>query len=124
MLGCIVCVCVGFVRRGSVGVVNPLVRSPCKGCKEEGRRKGEYLGYLHDTGTNPVSVEQTLRVSSDDLKIIKPSNLMCFIETYREGITKISNKICSQKVTDSYESPKDTESARLSLPVCHVVGWP
>ena len=32
-------------------------------------------------------------------KIIKPSNLMCFIETYREGITKISNKICSQKVT-------------------------
>ena len=70
----------------------------CKGCKEEGRRKGEYLGYLHDTGSNPVSVEQTLRVSSD-LKIIKPSNLMCFIETYREGITKISNKICSQKVT-------------------------
>ena len=49
---------------------------------------------------------------------------MCFIETYREGITKISNKICSQKVTDSYESPKDTESARLSLPVCNVVGWP
>ena len=40
----------------------------CKGCKEEGRRKGEYLGYLHDTGSNPVSVEQTLRVSSDDLK--------------------------------------------------------
>ena len=37
----------------------------CKGCKEEGRRKGEYLGYLHDTGSNPVSVEQTLRVSSD-----------------------------------------------------------
>ena len=63
MLGCIVCVCVGFVRRGLVGVVNPLVRSPCKGCKEEGRRKGEYLGYLHDTGSNPVSVEQTLRVS-------------------------------------------------------------
>ena len=59
------CVCVGFVRRGLVGVVNPLVRSPCKGCKEEGRRKGEYLGYLHDTGSNPVSVEQTLRVSSD-----------------------------------------------------------
>ena len=43
---------------------------------------------------------------------------MCFIETYREGITKISNKICSQKVTDSYESPKDTEAARLRLPVC------
>ena len=40
-------------------------RYKCKGCKEEGRRKGEYLGYLHDTGSNPVSVEQTLRVSSD-----------------------------------------------------------
>ena len=54
MLDGIVCVCVGFVRRGLVGVVNPLVRSPCKGCKEEGRRKGEYLGYLHDTGSSPV----------------------------------------------------------------------
>ena len=40
-------------------------RHTCKGCKGEGRRKGEYLGYLHDTGLNPVSVEQTLRVSSD-----------------------------------------------------------
>ena len=37
MLDGIVCVCVGFVRRGLVGVVNPLVRSPCKGCKGEGR---------------------------------------------------------------------------------------
>ena len=44
-------------------IINQIYK--CKGCKEEGRRKGEYLGYLHDTGLNPVSVEQTLRVSSD-----------------------------------------------------------
>ena len=117
MLGCVVFVCVGFVRRGLVGVVNPLVRSPCKGCKEEGRRKGEYLGYLPRYGFESRIGRANLACKFRS-KIIKPSNLMCFIETYREGITKISNKICSQKVTDSYESPKDTESARLRLPVC------
>ena len=50
---------------------------------------------------------------------------MCFIETYREGITKISNKICSQKVTVvATRVPKILKLARLRLPVCHVVGWP
>ena len=29
------------------------------------KKEGWVPGYLHDTGSNPVSVEQTLRVSSD-----------------------------------------------------------
>ena len=95
MLGCIVCVCVGFVRRGLVGVVNPLVRSPCKGCKEEGR-VSTWVPTRY--GFEPRIGRANLACKFRS-KIIKPSNLMCFIETYREGITKISNKICSQKVT-------------------------
>ena len=114
MLDSIVCVCVGFVRRGLVGVVNPLVRSPCKGCKEEGR-VSTWVPTRYGFESRIGRANLACKFRS---KIIKPSNLMCFIETYREGITKISNKICSQKVTDSYESPKDTEAARLRLPVC------
>ena len=92
----------------------------CKGCKEEGR-VSTWVPTRYGFESRIGRANLACKFRS---KIIKPSNLMCFIETYREGITKISNKICSQKVTDSYESPKDTEAARLRLPVCHVVGWP
>ena len=86
----------------------------CKGCKEEGGVSTLVPArYGFESRIGRANLACKFRS-----KIIKPSNLMCFIETYREGITKISNKICSQKVTDSYESPKDTEAARLRLPVC------
>ena len=91
-----------------------LKRHKCKGCKEEGRVSTLVpTRYGFESCIGRANLACKFRS-----KIIKPSNLMCFIETYREGITKISNKICSQKVTDSYESPKDTEAARLRLPVC------